>query len=255
MEKIAIVCALKDLASVNIASQIKEIGLPKWTNFYEFDVDTVYLPLEKVDEKKVIVLSLHASKAGKKSLTAHSLGNFGKAELGGEEKMLVPALSKIQTNYVRAFSKIKKDNLLEDFDVCFEVTHHGPFTEKEVVFVEIGSSEKEWKNEDYGKFVAETIIEKTFEENNDKIVIGVGGGHYAPDFTKLTLRQNYSFGHICPQYALKDLTEELLGQMIKKSKAEQIILDWKGLKQEKERIIELCKSSGLVYERVQRLLK
>lgn len=255
MEKIAIVSALKDLASVNIAKELKEIGFPSWTKFYEFDIDTCYLPLEKVEEEKIIVLSMHASKAGKKSLTSHSLGNFGKAEFGGEEKMLVQSLPKIQTNYLRNFAKIKETNLLEDFDVCYEVTHHGPYCEKEVVFIELGSTEKEWENKDYARFVAETVVDSTFEENEDKIVIGIGGGHYAPEFTKLALRKNYSFGHICPQYALKNLDENLLGQMIKKTKAEEIVIDWKGLKQNKEKVVELCENSGLEFERVQRLLK
>ena len=121
--------------------------------------------------------------------------------------------------------------------------------------IEIGSSEEEWKDEEQGRVIAETVIENTFKENNDKSVIGIGGGHYAPDFTKLALRKNYSFGHICPQYALEALDSNLVEQMISKTGAEEIILDWKGLKSWKQKVVSLCEESGLPFERVRRLLK
>jgi D-aminoacyl-tRNA deacylase len=252
--QIAIVNSLKDEAGKNIAAQLKKIGFPTWVNYYEFEEDSVDLPLHKIDEENIIVLSKHQSIAGKKSLTTHSIGNFGKAEYGGQNKKLCGALAKINTNFLRKLSE--KNELLNDkFLVCFEATHHGPFTEKNVSFIELGSSIKEWVNITYARIIAETVVESTFNENNDKIVIGLGGGHYCPDFSKLSLRKNYSFGHICPQYALSELDENLLEQMISKTKAEQIILDWKGLKQNKEKVLELCKNSSLEFERVQRLLK
>jgi D-aminoacyl-tRNA deacylase len=255
MEKIAIVSSLEDKASKNIASQLKEIGVPAWATYYEFKEDTINLPLDKVKEEKIIVLSQHASKAGKKSFTSHSIGNFSKADFGGEESKLVQSLPKIQTNFLRNFYKIKEEKGMDEFDICYEVTHHGPYTNKKVVFVELGSSEEEWLNKDYARIVAETVLDSTLELNGDKVVIGLGGGHYAPDFTKLALRKNYSFGHICPQYMLDALDKKLLEQMISKTGAEEIILDWKGLKKWKEKVLDLCENSGLEYERVQRLLK
>jgi D-aminoacyl-tRNA deacylase len=254
MDKIAIVNSLQDEAGKTIASELKEIGLPKWATYYEFEENSIFLPLEKVTEENIIVLSKHQSSAGKKSLTTHSIGNYSKAEFGGIDKKLCGALAKINTNFLRELNK-KNGLLREDFLICYEVTHHGPFTEKNVSFIELGSSLNEWKNKEYAKVIAETVVDATLKKNNDKIVIGLGGGHYAPDFTKLAIRQNYSFGHICPQYALDFLDEYLLEQMISKSKAEQIILNWKGLKQNKEKIVSLCEKSGLEFERVQRLLK
>jgi len=251
----AIVCALKDEASVNISKQLHKIGLPSWASYYEFDIDTVFLPLEKIKEENIIVLSKHASSAQTKSFTTHSLGNFSTAELGGEEKTLAGALPILNANYVRALQEKKELNNLHEFDVCYEVTHHGPTPKKNVCFVELGSTKKEWVNENYAKIIAEVVVESTQKENNDKIVIGIGGGHYAPDFTKLSLRKNYSFGHICPQYALDFLDAELLEQMISKTNASEIVIDWKGLKGNKEKVVSLCESSGLPYERVQRLLK
>lgn len=254
MKKIAIVCSLKDTASINISSQLKEIGVPKWANYYEFDFESIFLPLDKIMEKNIIVLSKHQSKAGKISLTTHSIGNFSKAEFGGIDKKLCGTLPKINTNILRTLNK-KNYFFNKKFLVCFEATHHGPFTEKNVSFIELGSSKKEWNNLKYARIIAESIIDSTLKENDDKIVIGIGGGHYAPDFTKLSLRKNYSFGHICPSYQLDFLDENLLEQMISKSKAEEIILDWKGLKQNKKKVVGLCKNSGIKFERVQKLLK
>ncbi|MDD3083556.1 MAG: D-aminoacyl-tRNA deacylase [Candidatus ainarchaeum sp.] len=252
--KIAIVSSLVDDASVNIACCLKEVGIPKWAKYYEFNNNSINLPLEKVEEKDIIVLSKHQSITGKPSLTTHSIGNFSKADFGGIEKKLCGSLAKINTNFLRELNN-KNELLEEKFLVCYEVTHHGPFSEKNVSFIELGSSKKEWVVKENAKIIAETVVDSTLKENNDKIVIGIGGGHYAPDFSKLALRKNYSFGHICPQYQLDYLDEDLLEQMISKTKAEQIILDWKGLKQNKEKIVSLCKKSGLEFERVQRLLK
>lgn len=255
MKKMAIVCALKDEASVSIAKALKEMGLPKWANYYEFDVDTIFVPLESVAEEDIIVLSKHQSVAGTTSLTAHSIGNFGAADFGGIPKKLVGCLPKIQSNYVRWFIQEAKKRGHNNFSVCLEATHHGPFVgEKNVCFIELGSSLKEWNNKSYAIMVAENIVESTLKENNDKICIGIGGSHYTPDFTKLVLRKEFSFGHICPQYNLENLNEDTLEQMIRHSKAEMIVIDWKGLKGNKEKVISLCEKSSLPFERVQRMI-
>lgn len=255
IEKIAIVCALEDEASVNIAKQIKKIGLPTWGNFYELNEDTIYLSLNKVVENNIIVLSKHESKAEKKSLTVHYLGNFKDAKFGGEEKKLCGALAKIGTNYIRALvnekEKLKNEvNNLNDFEICFEVTHHGPHTEKDVVLIEIGSSKVEWENEFLGNLIAKIVINSTKAENNDILGIGIGGTHYATNFTKLVLKENYSFGHICPLYNLENLNENLISEMIKKSRAEIIILDWKGLKSYKQKVLLICEKTNLPIKKI-----
>ncbi|MDD4250872.1 MAG: D-aminoacyl-tRNA deacylase [Candidatus ainarchaeum sp.] len=252
--KLAIVSSKIDEASKNIAEQLHKIGLPQWVNFYEFEEDSVYLPLEKVKEDNIIIISKHQSVFGTKSLTTHSIGNYSKAECGGIEKKLCGSLARINTNFLRELNE-RNSLLKNDFVICYEATHHGPFTPKNVSFIEIGSSIKEWTNQEYAKIIAETIVKSTLKENNDEIVIGIGGGHYTPDFTKLALRQNFSFGHICPKYQLDFLDEDLLEQMIVKTNATKIILDWKGLKGNKEKVVFLCEKSGLPFQRVQRLLK
>ncbi len=250
IEKIAIVCSLQDEASVNISRELKKLGIPSWANFYEFTEDTIFLPLEKLTEKNIIVVSKHESKAQKKSLTVHSIGNFGKAEYGGLERKLCGTLPKIGSNYLRALNQKKSELNLMEFEICYEVTHHGPFVDKNVVFIEIGSSKIEWINPLFGKLIAEIIINSTFTENKDVIGIGLGGTHYAPEFTKLVLKENYALGHICPSYNLENIDLEMLEQMLSKSNASIIILDWKGLKSFKQTILELCEKTNIPTKKI-----
>ncbi|MEI7961567.1 MAG: D-aminoacyl-tRNA deacylase [archaeon] len=257
VEKIALVYSLMDPAGELIFKKIEEIGIPDWAVVYSFEKDIIFTPIEKVKESKVIFLSKHASASGTRSLTVHMIGNFGDAKYGGHSRELCGTLPWIGANYLRVLDKKNISSGLnkQGFTVSYESTHHGPFTNKQCVFIELGSSPAEWKNELGAKVIAETVIESTLTRSPDRIVIGLGGGHYAPDFTKLTLRKGYAFGHMCPKHHLDDFNFSMLKQMIAKSRASEIILDWKGLKEHKERILALCKKSGLPFERVQNLLK
>jgi D-tyrosyl-tRNA(Tyr) deacylase len=55
------------------------------------------------------------------------------------------------------------------------------------VFVEIGSTETEWKDRKAGFVIAKSIAEtiKNFKENPyNEIAIGIGGPHYCPNLIK-----------------------------------------------------------------------
>ncbi|MFA6065002.1 MAG: D-aminoacyl-tRNA deacylase [archaeon] len=257
MDKIALVYSIQDAAGMLIAEKIKELGKPDWAEIYEVKEDIIFAKLNKIKEEHVVFLSRHQSESGTKSLTVHMVGNYGDAKYGGKGRELCGALPRIGANYLRALNEKNTSSGLakQGFVVTMEVTHHGPFTNKNSLFIEIGSCPIDWKNELAAKIIAETIISETFKENKDKVVIGIGGGHYAPDFTKLELRQKYSFGHICPKHMLGELNKELLKQMIFKSNASGIILDWKGLKEHKDTVVFLCEKLEVPYERVQNLLK
>ncbi len=257
LDKYALIYSIKDPAGQLIFKKIEEIGVPDWAVPYEFEEEIIFIDAKKIKENKLIFLSKHASDSKAKSLTVHMIGNFGEAKFGGRSNELCGTLPRIGSNYLRALNEKNVSSGLnrQGFGVSFEATHHGPFTNKESVFIELGSSLADWKNELGAKVIAQTVVESTLKPNKDKIAIGLGGGHYCPDFTKLTLRQDYSFGHICPKHNLQYLSKELLLQMVQKSGAQKIILDWKGLKENKEHIVELCKKSGIAFERVQNLLK
>jgi D-aminoacyl-tRNA deacylase len=253
--------SLRDTAGKNIVQKLREnfSSIQNFKNFKFLEVkDEIIFStipesvLEGID--LVVFASKHKSGSGRPTLTCHPVGNFGEAEMGGKSGELIPTSTIVLGNYLRSMHKLNAEKEL-GFEVSLEVTHHGPYLEKPSVFIEIGSTEKEWVNETAGEIIAKTIATETFRQSDDKAAIGIGGGHYAPDFTKLVLRKNYSFGHICPLHNLQNLNENLLIQMIQRSGASEIVLNWKGLKEHKERILGLCNATGLPTKRAQNLLK
>ena len=177
----------------------------------------------KIKPQQIIVVSRHRSKTGEPTLTTHPLGNYGEAKFGGKTKTLVAAIPTLMTYLLRVLNKNAKEKRLYH-DVCFEVTHHGPYLEIPAMFVEIGSTEDEWRNPLPGEIIAESLIRaleaytdnKNFLSDN-KIVIGIGGGHYAPRFTELALSKKVAFGHMIPSYQIEagNIDEEMILEAFK----------------------------------------
>jgi D-aminoacyl-tRNA deacylase len=99
-----------------------------------------------------------------------------------------------------------------DFEVTFEVTHHGPYLETPTLFIEIGSSEETWGHRGAAEAIARTL--QAAEVTEHPVAMGIGGGHYAPRFTETSLTRKVSFGHMLPNYAidlqdLRDLEEKV----------------------------------------------
>jgi D-aminoacyl-tRNA deacylase len=246
----AILISLKDTASVNIRDRLLDIE--EWEENEEFMGLSSYIKgdniilqhpgehiyAERIDEnisdflgerpEVIIFASRHKSESGKKALTVHVVGNYGKAEYGGRDHTLSVPAPRFMTEALRI---MHRRNTLEDFAVSYEVTHHGPYLETPSFFIEIGSSEEEWRNEEAGRLIAETIIELTKSPiNKDPVAIGIGGGHYAPRFTELALGYRINFGHMAPKYALEHLDDDILRQMVEKSGARYVYFHKSGLK-------------------------
>ncbi len=107
--------------------------------------------------------------------------------------------------------------------VCFEVTHHGPFLNIPTLFIEVGSTIKEWKKQKPAKIVAQSIIDLLENKYNEKdfsneipVLIGIGGGHYAPRFTDVALEKYAAFGHMIPNYQIEsgNLNDEIIKKTI-----------------------------------------
>ena len=79
----------------------------------------------------------------------------------------------------------------------------------------------------------------------------LGGGHYNSAANKIMERTEYAVGHICPKYALANLDSEMITQAIEKTipKPSLVALDWKGLGQEKERIVNLLDEMNIKYKK------
>ena len=200
-----------------------------------------------------IFLSRHSADSGIASLTAHTTGNFSsEAKFGGAAKELGRSDPALLKNYIRALWKHRSE--VEGYEITMEATHHGPTAlQKPVLFVELGSSEKYWGDKKAAGVVGRSLMESlTDREIWTKTAIGFGGTHYPEKFTKLLVEGEYAFSFVAPKYALENVDEEMLGQMLRRTNApvRYAVLDWKGLGPHKEKIVRLAKQFGLEEVRV-----
>lgn len=167
-----------------------------------------------IDLDGVIYLSKHKSGSGRKSLTVHPIGNFGKAEFGGKDSTLVHAMPHAMTAALRMLNACAKSGGL-DYSVSFEATHHGPILESPTFFIEIGSTETEWSDRTAARAIGDAIL--GIKEETCPVAIGIGGGHYAPRITDIALARKVSFGHIVPTYALDTINEKAICMAVEKT--------------------------------------
>ncbi|MDI6916349.1 MAG: D-aminoacyl-tRNA deacylase [Thermoplasmatales archaeon] len=211
-------------------------------HLYHDNIDSEIEEQLGVKFDSVIFASKHKSGSGMKTLSAHPVGNYSKPDFGGREKTLVPASPHLMTAALR----IMKEKNKADYHVCFEVTHHGPYLKTPAFFIEIGSDENSWKDEKAGKVIAETIIETINYHEKHPVLIGVGGGHYAPRFTGLTLSKKVSFAHMLPKYQIENIDESMVDEIIQKSKPDFVYFHRKGMKKSDYRKLkEVFESKGI----------
>ena len=89
-----------------------------------------------------------------------------------------------------------------------------------------------------------------------KAVVILGGGHYNQIGNKILAKTDYAVGHICPKHSLPLLTGPMLEQAIAKTPGfEQVILDWKGLGTEKDRVMKLLEERKIPFGRYKDFVK
>ena len=192
-----------------------------------------------IKPKLAIFISRHTSKTGKPSLTVHPIGNYKEAQFGGKSKTLVQSSPKMMTHLLRLIKKNLQVTTL-NYQVCFEVTHHGPYLEIPTLFAEVGSTEHEWNKPEPAKIIAQSSLEllKKYRYEEDfsddiPVLVGVGGGHYAPRFTDVVFEKNAAFGHMIPLYQLDEerINYEIFEKALQKTpNAKGIYIHKKSLK-------------------------
>lgn len=231
MKRLIVRCGL-DVASRNICDAILAAG--DWSDLEDaggmharrrgddlmVDISVLHIRYDGIDEavKKlfgfepdlVIFPSEHTSSSGMPALTVHTLGNFHEADIGGRPGTLVPAPAAEVSDALRDINHI---NTLDDFKVCFEATHHGPYLRTPAFFIEIGSDDRHWGDHRAGETLAQVIC-KGSRGNGFPTMIGIGGGHYCPRFTELALTADVNFGSILPNYQLEGRSDEDVARMI-----------------------------------------
>lgn len=233
-------------ASMNIFEHCSELGLDDICIKLEKEAMFLDEPDSKADV--FIAASSHYSSTGKPALVTHPTGNWGKAELGGEERTLSMSYPAGQKKGLQFFAQ----NPVEIFEVTMEVSHHGPTNwEKPLFFIEIGSSEREWKIKEAGELVASAISEIIDDSDEYDSAVAFGGTHYCPSFNRIQIENpNIAIGHIAPRYASEFLDEKIVLEAVKKSSAELAIIDWKGLKSEaRGKVISALAEAGIEWKK------
>ena len=266
----------KDPAGTNIAKQVlnnfpfkqtgdayqekpiysAEIGR-KQVNLVTLKDETVYAQnlSEHFSKPELIVfLSRHSSQSGKPTLSVHSPGNFAEAELGGLPRTLSVCPALAMRDALQTMALLKMEMLL-DYEVSYECTHHGPSLNVPTMFVELGSSPQQWIDSEAAEVVAKAAMKSIadFRTCDQTAVLGIGGPHYNQRFTQMALNNEAVFGHMIPKYVLPYLDVETLRQCVHRTleKVDHAILDWKGIKSEyKLALLKTLEGLNLPYSKV-----
>jgi D-aminoacyl-tRNA deacylase len=82
------------------------------------------------------------------------------------------------------------------------------------MFVEVGSSEREWEDPDAARAVARALLDLRGvdpdappENGTRRHLVGVGGGHYAPRFERVVRETDWAVGHVLADWGLDALGE------------------------------------------------
>lgn len=247
---ILIVSSSEDPASTNIKNSLLEkttwkehdtfFETPVYKHTKMNDIIMVTIPDKKIRHEDIdkevevnlklkprlaIFLSRHRSKMGEPTLTVHPIGNYGDAEFGGKPRTLIPSAPRFMTHFLRLIKKnLQETNLA--YQVCYEVTHHGPYLEIPTVFAEVGSTEAQWREKEPARIIAQSLLELLseyhYEEDFPKdipVLIGIGGGHYAPRFTDIIFEKKVAFGHMIPSYHIDagNINDEMLQKSLEKT--------------------------------------
>jgi len=236
MRDTLVVASEKDVASINIrdrmleAGRFEEVGTfdgsPMLAGggghlitiadepLYRNNIDSEFY--SKTGEKPVgvVYLSRHSAQSGLQSLTVHPIGNFSHARYGGYFRQLVHCFPGAMTHALRRLDGLARAAGLPH-KVSFEVTHHGPYLNTPTFFIEIGSDASAWPDRRAAEVVARVVLGlETDREGAGPVLIGVGGGHYAPRHTELALRKSVCYGHLLPSHAIPSLGERSLEEML-----------------------------------------
>ncbi|KAK6153496.1 hypothetical protein DH2020_013135 [Rehmannia glutinosa] len=192
---------------------------------------------EVVDE--VIFLSRHTAISNRPALTVHPIGvpHLREGDVppaGGKPGWAAPPNPRIGP-WLRLLKTIAEShNLTPEFEehlrikfkITLEATHHGPETQSPTMFVEIGSTEEYWKRQDAAQAIALfldifcvfTVIKLVWEglglgggaavgdwsrnTGQNKVLLGIGGGHYVPRHMDVVLKDGVWVGHLLSGYSL-----------------------------------------------------
>lgn len=175
----------------------------------------------------LVFASRHAGDTGA-LLTAHTTGNFGPAEFGGEDYAVAEAAPNALATIRASFA----DHAPDGYEVGLECTHHGPTDVGcPSLFAELGSDEPHWTDPAGAEAVARSILDlRSVRAHHDRSLLGLGGGHYVHRFERLLVETEWTVGHVASNWALADVGDprdrpEVFREAFEASGATRALLD------------------------------
>lgn len=245
-----------DPAGYNMASHISEKMTKAGEDFYRgknFDLVVIPTPAisadwleEKYHYEGFVFLSKHASESGTLALTCHSTGNFSEAQFGGLPRQVAVPHPHLQKSYMKRLWEERHN--FEGFEITIEATHHGPTAlNKPALFIEIGTTEKEWGDKTLCSSIAELVMEQFEREpERHKVAVCFGGTHYPDKFNRELIEGEFALGTVVPRHALDNMDEKLFLHILERNGgANHALVDWRGLGKNKQKIVSLIENAGL----------
>ena len=238
---ILLVASREDPASMNILHALVSTGewqnpekfthgdvrMSKNTEAHIVEIDDLHIWSDGIDEihetetglevSEVLVLSRHVSSSAGPALTLHAIGIPGETPhgeagiAGGIKGQVVPPSPRFGPLF-REMSRIAIEHGVDgEYDITLEATHHGPLLSRPTLYLEIGSTPDRWVDERAAAVWAEAISKCLGLNGNEQIgqwqgegdvMIGLGGGHYAPRHRAIISESEVWVGHILAGYAL-----------------------------------------------------
>ena len=245
----------KDPAGYNMAKCISQ-KLDKKGEVYKgkyFDLTIIQSPVisadwleEKFDYDGYVFLSKHAAESNVLALTCHNTGNFLDANFGGYRRQVSIPHPHLQNSYIQDLWNARSK--FPEFQITIEATHHGPTAlSKPALFIEIGTTEKEWNDVNLCNSVA-TIVVKVMEKKQKSYPIAIcfGGTHYSDKFTSELIHGEHSIGTVVPKYAFEQIDKNLFSHILERNIGATVaLLDWKGMGKNKQKILGMLEETDL----------
>jgi len=269
---ILVVASTKDVASMNIAQKLISLyGFEKTEASFQqnsvyskesrgIEVKLVFINEETVwaqyitdhfSPQLLVFVSRHSGVAGIPTLSVHTPGNLGDAELGGLPKRVSICPASAMKDALLELARIREENNLR-YQVSYECTHHGPSLDMPAMFVELGSSLEQWKDLKAAETVAHAVMAAISKQSRYPTVLGVGGPHYSERFTKIALTTSKAFAHIIAKYAVPTVDAETVKQCVQRTveKVESAVFDWKSMRaKDREKLITALEELNVPVER------
>ncbi|MCS7122501.1 MAG: D-aminoacyl-tRNA deacylase [Candidatus Micrarchaeota archaeon] len=200
-------------SSSNVASKTLADAIGDSIDMIDVNDSITHFTPPDTDRDYYIVLSSHSSKSGIPSATVHVPGNWGRADLGGRDSSLCYSYPSKMLQILKNYLPLRE----RGFEITYEVDHHGPYFNKPVMFVELGSDERYWRDVEAAKIVANAVLRAIDSNDEFDVYFGIDGTHYVPKINRYSLQNDIAFSHLLARYQQEGFRDEMFLQALQRT--------------------------------------